>query len=406
MSTVDPTLSSGPAILAFCCILFQVPALCILLARMIPSAWRSPPLVPQVSPTTYRGTVSVVVPTLNEVDRIQPCLTGLNQQGPEVREILVVDSRSQDGTVERVKIFQQQEPRLQLLTDDQLPPDWVGRPWALDYGFRQMSSESTWFLGMDADTQPQPGLVASLVQAAEAAAIDLVSLSPQFILRHPGEIWLQPALLITLVYRFGAAGDHPVSAARTMANGQCCLCRRSLLEQINGFTTARTSFSDDVTLVRHAATLGARVAFWDGAKVLKVRMYEGALETWREWGRSLDLKDASAPAQVWGDVWFLWWVQGLPLWLFLGFILKGIDSIPIAVAVVLNGFLVAIRWALLWAIVPSYDLSTAHGKGLFWLSPLADGLAVVRITLSSLQRPTQWRGRQYSRLTVTKVLNE
>jgi dolichol-phosphate mannosyltransferase len=258
---------------------------------------------------------------------------------------------------------------------------------------------------MDADTQPQPGLVASLVQAAEAAAIDLVTLSPQFILQYPGEIWLQPALLITLVYRFGSAGDRPLSAARAMANGQCCLCRRSLLEQLNGFTAARNSFSDDVTLVRHAAALGARVAFWDGARVLKVRMYEGALETWREWGRSLDLKDASSQAQVWGDVWFLWWIQGLPLWLLLGFILQGIDSITIAIAVALNGLLVLFRWALLWAIAPSYDLSGARGKGLFWLSPLADCLAVVRITLSSLQRPTQWRGRHYGELTVTKVLN-
>jgi dolichol-phosphate mannosyltransferase len=402
---IAPILSSGTSVLAFLCVLFQVPALCILLARLLPSAWRSAPLAPRLSPTSYVGFVSVVVPTLNEVDRLQPCLRGLNQQSDEVREILVVDSRSQDGTPEQVQKFQHQEPRLQLLEDAPLPPGWVGRPWALHHGFQHMSPESTWFLGMDADTQPQPGLVASLVQAAEAAELDLVTLSPQFILQYPGEIWLQPALLITLVYRFGAAGDRPLSAARAMANGQCCLCRRSLLQQLNGFTAARNSFSDDVTLVRHAAALGARVAFWDGARVLKVRMYEGALETWREWGRSLDLKDASSQAQVWGDIWFLWWVQGLPLWLLLGFILQGIDTITIAIAVALNGFLILFRWALLWAIAPSYDLSSARGKGLFWLSPLADSLAVVRITLSSLQRPTQWRGRQYGGLTVTKVLN-
>jgi dolichol-phosphate mannosyltransferase len=396
MLTTDLSLSLGASTLAVFCILCQLPALCILLSRLLPGAWRKPPLIPILTPTSHQGSVSIVIPTLNEVDRIQPCLEGLNRQGHEVREILVVDSRSQDGTPERVKDFQSQEPRLHVLTDDPLPTGWVGRPWALDYGFRHISLESTWFLGLDADTQPQPGLVSSLIEAAEAANLDLVTLSPQFILQYPGEIWLQPALLMTLVYRFGAAGDRPGSAARAMANGQCCLCRRSLLEQLDGFTSARASFSDDVTLVRHAATQGAKVAFWDGAKVLRVRMYEGALETWREWGRSLDLKDASTSAQVWGDVWFLWWVQGLPLWLLLLFITQGIDSITIAIATALNGILVGIRWALLWAIAPSYDLSTASGKRLFWLSPLADSLAAVRITLSSLQRPTQWRGRQYN----------
>jgi dolichol-phosphate mannosyltransferase len=32
---------------------------------------------------------------------------------------------------------------------------------------------------------------------------------------------------------------------------------------------------------------------------------------------------------------------------------------------------------------------------LFWLSPLADPLAVLRIILSAIHTPTQWRGRQY-----------
>jgi dolichol-phosphate mannosyltransferase len=51
---------------------------------------------------------------------------------------------------------------------------------------------------------------------------------------------------------------------------------------------------------------------------------------------------------------------------------------------------------LLWAIAPSYDFSQAKASWSFWLSPLADPLAVYRILLSSLRTPTQWRGRQYS----------
>jgi dolichol-phosphate mannosyltransferase len=61
----------------------------------------------------------------------------------------------------------------------------------------------------------------------------------------------------------------------------------------------------------------------------------------------------------------------------------------------LNVVLVVIRVALCGAIAPSYDLSGAKGRWLFWLSPLADPLAVLRIALSSFQRPKQWRGRTY-----------
>ncbi len=378
------------------CLVFQLPAVALVLARLIRGPFRRVPLQPESPDLSLLGTVSVVVPTLNEARRLQPCLTGLSRQGYEVREILVVDSRSQDGTPQLVQAAAQQDPRIRLITDEPLPSGWVGRPWALHSGWQQISTHSQWFLGLDADTQPQPGLIPSLVRAAEAAQLDLVSLSPQFILRSPGEIWLQPALLMTLIYRFGPAGEAGTMQERVMANGQCFLCRRSVLEAIDGYTQARHSFCDDVTLARYAAAQGARVGFFDGAPVLKVRMYEGALETWREWGRSLDLKDASSKAQTYGDLWLLWAVQGLPLLLSFVFLGAGPEILSVQVAGAVNLGLVALRFALLMAIAPSYTLAPGWEKFLFWLSPLADSLAVLRITLSTFQRPKQWRGRSYS----------
>jgi dolichol-phosphate mannosyltransferase len=323
----------------------------------------------------------------------------LSRQSYEVREIIVVDSRSQDGTPELVKAVGEQDPRIRLITDDPLPPGWVGRPWALHTGFLHSSADSQWVLGIDADTRPQPGLVSSLIQTAQWQGYDLVSLAPQFILKELGEFWLQPALLMTLVYRFGPAGGTLAGADRVMANGQCFLCKRSLLVELDGYTSARSSFCDDVTLARHAARHGATVGFLDGSQLLKVRMYEGAVETWHEWGRSLDLKDASSIGQKWGDLGFLAAVQGLPLLSVLGFAIclrLGYTSLSVMAVLVLNSLLLLMRVALLWAIAPSYDFTQAKASWSFWLSPLADPLAVYRIYLSSIRTPTQWRGRSYS----------
>lgn len=380
--------------IALTLLVIQLPAVMVLLSRLLKGPTRRRPLQPRAAAPAQTGTVSVVVPTLNEAQRIAPCLDGLARQTEEVREIVVVDSRSTDGTPDLVKAAQKQDSRFQLLTDDPLPSAWVGRPWALHYGYTHSSPESKWVLGIDADTQPQPGLVAALISAAEAENYDLVSLSPRFILRSPGEIWLQPALLMTLIYRFGPAGAAGDGAERVMANGQCFLCRRQLLDQLGGYTVARKSFCDDVTLARHAAQTGAKVGFWDGALLLKVRMYDGWQETWKEWGRSLDLKDASSTGQVWSDLWFLASVQALP-WLSVPVLLLGEHSLTIQLALFLNGLLIAARFALQLAIVSSYDLSDARGRWVFWLSPLADPLAVLRIGLSSFRTPTTWRGRQY-----------
>lgn len=376
-------------------LLCQGVAALVLLSRLIKGAIRRPPLEPMT--TTGVGLVTVLVPTLNEVDRIAPCLTGLASQGQEVREIIVVDSNSQDGTRDRVKDAAIKDPRFRLMTDDPLPAGWVGRPWALHNGFLASSIQSEWILGIDADTEPQPGLVASLVAAAIAEGYDLVSLSPQFMLSYPGEWWFQPALLMTLLYRFDSAGVRNQSPDRVMANGQCFLCRRSVLEKLDGYSSAASSFCDDVTLARNAAKQGFKVGFLDGAKVIRVRMYVGFWETWQEWGRSIDLKDAATPAQVWGDLALLVLTQALPLPLLIIFWGSGAAFPSLQWAIGLNLFLVTIRFALLIAIYPSYSRtpSTNTSSWLFWLSPFADFLAVLRIFFSSSQTPKKWRGRSY-----------
>jgi dolichol-phosphate mannosyltransferase len=116
-------------------------------------------------------------------------------------------------------------------------------------------------------------------------------------------------------------------------------------------------------------------------------------------GRELILKDAASGAQIWGNLWLLLAVQGLPVPIILCYLLFG-SLPPVAVfrhfwLLGLNVFLVAVREALCLAIAPSYDTTGASGKWLFWLSPLADPLAFLRILMDALNQPTQWRGRKY-----------
>lgn len=374
----------------------QVPATLVLLKRLSTARDRTAPLLPLEASAEdlarLNPQVSIVIPTLNEIDRLPTCLEGLRDQA--AKEIIVVDSRSQDGTPEYVQKLQKDFPiPLKLITDDPLPDGWVGRPWALHTGFLNSDPTSEWVLGIDADTLPQKGLVASFVEKATADNFDIVSLSPKFILKTAGEQWLQPALLITLIFRFGATGDrNQFTEERVMANGQCFLSKRAKLVELNGYELAKSSFCDDVTLARAAAQRGAKVGFLDGAALMQVRMYTSMRETWREWGRSLDLKDASTPPQTFVDCLFLTAVQGLPLPLLIAIALwQPVPSLLMNILFWLNAFLVFIRCLLVFGIRTSY---TEVGFW-FWLSPLADPLAVIRIWISALTKPKSWRGRTY-----------
>jgi dolichol-phosphate mannosyltransferase len=53
--------------------------------------------------------------------------------------------------------------------------------------------------------------------------------------------------------------------------------------------------------------------------------------------------------------------------------------------------LTALRVAMLGVLAPAYER-----RGLpYWLSPIADPLAVARLFYSTVRRPTVWRGRNY-----------
>jgi dolichol-phosphate mannosyltransferase len=363
---------------------FQAIGAAVALGRL--SRWRRlpPPLEPSDGGTTGGG-VTIVIPTLNEAPRIGPLLAGVQRQDATVTQILFVDSRSTDGTRALIEGAAQHDARIRLITDDPLPEGWIGKAWALECARRHV--ENTWVLTLDADTAPRAGLARAIVSAAVRDGFDAVSLGPRFAGQSPAERWLQPSLLVSLIYRF--APSVSAKNGRVLANGQCFVVRRDTLDAAGGYAAVRTSFSEDVSLAAHLVRRGARVAFLDGAHLYDVRSYSSARQMWREWGRSIDLKDATTAAEQLGDVATIIAVQGIPL---VALALTVFGAIEFATPLVaLSAGLLFVRILLLFTMKHSYA-----ERGLsYWLSPLSDPLAAFRLVLSSLRRPTDWRGRSY-----------
>ena len=328
--------------------------------------------------------MSVIVPTLNEAHRLGPCLAGLQRQGPPLTEVIVVDAGSQDATRALVEEAGRRDHRIRFEREPPLPRGWIGKVWALQHGLSLARGE--WVLGVDADTEANEGMVAAVVAAARAHGLQLVSFSPMFAGQTPWERWLQPALLMTLVYRTGAPG--PTSPPdRMLANGQCFLVRRDTLLAHGGYAPARASFADDVWLARHYAKAGVRAGFLDGRRLYRVRAYRSAGEMWREWGRSVDLADTTTRVRQWIDVLFLALAQALPAPLLLLALVFRLPTTVVATSVLL----LLVRFGLLAAVAGSYEQ-----RGMpYALSWLADPAAVWRVAVSTWRRPVTWRGRDY-----------
>jgi dolichol-phosphate mannosyltransferase len=326
----------------------------------------------------------VIVPTLNEALRLRPCLEGLAKQPEPLTEIIVVDSGSTDGTRALVHEASRRDPRIVLEQDPPLPDGWVGKVWALQHGLSRARSE--WILGIDADTEPNEGLVGAVVTAARRSGLDLVSFAPRFAGQTAVERWLQPALLTSVIYRVGAPGAV-TEPGRLLANGQCFLVRRSVLLEHGGYEPARDSFADDVCLARHYARLGVRCAFLDGRLLYRVRSYQSAREMWREWGRSIDLADATSTLRQALDLALLLLAQALPI-----LVLASTFVLPVSMPLVLvNLLLLGTRIGVLLSIAPSYE----RRGWPFFFSVFADPLAFLRVAWSTFKRPVAWRGRKY-----------
>jgi dolichol-phosphate mannosyltransferase len=251
---------------------------------------------------------------------------------------------------------------------------------------------------VDADVTPRPGMVGGAVDAARAHGYDAVSFAPRIVAPSAGARWLQPAFLTTLVYRFGPVGVH-TPPERAMANGQCLLMRHDVLERAGGYGVADDSFCDDVRIVRHLASRGARVGFLDGVRLLDVEMYPTASATWRGWPRSLNLRDATSPAWRWIDSLFLLLAQALPLPLLALAAAGALGPLRGAPAVLAgaSALLLLLRLLVLGATAPSFAR-----RGLaYWLSPLADLPAALRVVETTIARPREWRGTGASRVDVS-----
>lgn len=318
-------------------------------------------------------TISVVIPARDEAARIGRCLTAL-RAAPGVDEVLVVDDDSTDATAAIAR-----NHGATVVEAGSLPTGWAGKCWALQRGIEHATGE--WIVTLDADTIPDARLPAAAVARALADGWDLLTLAPRF--ECPGVALqvLHPALLTTLVYRFGSPGARRLPRpGRTLANGQCQVVRRRELLDAGGLERVAGSLVEDVALARTLAGDGWSIGFLDGTELLSVRMHESARDAWRAWGRSLPLADVTSPSAQVVDLATVWFALALPLPRLLA---RRGDGLDLVLAAARLGTLVGTRRAY------------ARTGIAYWCSPLADLAAAVRLTQRTLRPDRSWRGRSY-----------
>lgn len=334
--------------------------------------------------------IAVVVPVLNEEQRLPAMLRALLAEAgtvPEITEILIVDGGSIDGTSNVVMAAAALDARVTFIDASPVPVTAVGKAWGLQQG--AAAARADWLLTLDADTIVAPGLTRALAAFVHAEKIDALSVATQQSCAGWLQSMLHPAFLTTLVYRFGPPGYATRDPRRVMANGQCFFAARAVLAETDAIGSALSSLCEDITIARTLAKAGHAVGFYETDVPVVVQMYGSAQEVWANWPRSLVMRDHHAGGVALLPLAQVVMLQAAPLPLLL---LALIGGWPLWFLLVQAVLLVS-RIGVLAGVNGSY----ARRDASFWLSPLLDMPVALRLLAAQFQRRLVWRGRVYLR---------
>ncbi len=228
--------------------------------------------------------VSAIIPARNEERTIAEAVISVAEQ-PEIREVVVVNDQSSDGTGEILRRLAAGQPRLRVCEAGPLPAGWVGKNHAASLGAQKAACD--WLLFTDADALHLPGSTGRALAEANSRGADLVSYSPG----QEMHTWWERALIpfvfcrLSQLYSYAAINDPDSPAAA--ANGQYLLIRRNVYEQIGGHAAVRDEVLEDVALARLAKSAGFRLHFAPGDQICRVRMYSSFQAMWEGWSKNL-----------------------------------------------------------------------------------------------------------------------
>lgn len=201
--------------------------------------------------------VVAIVPARDEAPRVAACVRAV---APQVREVVVVDDTSSDGTA---AVARDAGARVVASAID-------GKAGACLTGARATSSEWLWFV--DADTVVAPDALSRLLAHADETGASLVSALGTVATPTLASAWLLPEVGLTLARRVDLAEG-------TFASGQCLLVARDAYDAAGGHDV--TAVAEDLALARALTARGLVVETVLAPDLYETAMYASLGEAWR-----------------------------------------------------------------------------------------------------------------------------
>lgn len=226
--------------------------------------------------------VSIVVPARNEERDVEDATRSKCRQDDPSFEVVVVDDLSSDATRRILAGLEHEFPGVLRVVDGvEPPPDWLGKPHALEEGARasRATRPQDWLVFSDADVFFEPDVLSRALVHADRHRLDFLSVFPKLEMRSFGEELMTPSVA-NVGFCYLPLWLMNVPGARHFGGGAGVfnLVRRDLFDRIGGYAALKNSVVDDIQLGRNARLAGGRTGFARALETVSVRMYRGFRE--------------------------------------------------------------------------------------------------------------------------------
>ena len=232
--------------------------------------------------------VSVVVPARDEALNIAACLTSLTESGYPAFEVVVVDDRSSDDTARIARSMSAGSARRLVVIDgEELPPGWLGKPWACWQGAQVAEGELLLFT--DADTTHGRDLLSRAVAGLHEERADLITILGRQLMVTFWEKLVQPQIFLAMVCRFPRFESlvHHGSWRHAIANGQFLLFRREVYSAFGGHEAVKDEVAEDLALAQVVKRDGYALRIRSALDDFSTRMYRSLSHLIEGWSKNI-----------------------------------------------------------------------------------------------------------------------
>ena len=339
--------------------------------------------------------VAVIIPARNEAHNIAECVRSVLTSDYPQLQVIVVDDHSIDKTGEIARAVAPSDPRLTIITNPDLPPEWFGKQWACQNGAD--ATDASILIFLDADTRLIADTVTRSVNGMIRTDAALYTVISQQEMHTFWERLIQPQMFTMLATRYGGTEsvNNSPNASDKIANGQYLMLRRTDYNALGGHALVRAYVAEDLMLAQKYFTAGRTTIVTTGLGYVRTRMYTSLSELIGGWRKNVYAGGREAvPGGKIGQFFFPIMLLVMPLLQLLSpLLLIAALAIPLAPFIMCWAAITTLTWLAWWLFVYHMDDQPLHYALYFPLGALL--LTYIFITAIVSGHRVSWKGRQY-----------